>query len=189
MPVCRLCGAQFRNVLFIEGKRRNVSHRKYCVNCSPWGRHNTRRLHISGLNDGGALDLSPTKFCPNCKREKPNAEFYIGANGRRTYSWCRRCNNEHRIARFREDRYAALLHYSGGDIKCACCGERRLEFLSLDHINDDGASHRRTLRMEGGGRFYTWLRRTGYTYPDLAVACCNCNMARAWYGRCPHKPP
>ena len=65
-------------------------------------------------------------------------------------------------------------------------GESRIEFLGLDHINDDGAAHRRELGIRGGVHFYSWLRKTGYTYEALVVACHNCNMARAMYGRCPH---
>ena len=94
-----------------------------------------------------------------------------------------RCNNDHRVARFRQDRYQALLHYSGGDIACACCGERHVEFLGLDHVNDDGAVHRRAINRRGGSGFYSWLRTTSYSYQDLVGACHNCNMARAMYGR------
>jgi hypothetical protein len=99
------------------------------------------------------------------------------------------CNNEHRKKRFREDRLAALAHYSPGDFRCACCGERALEFLGLDHVKDDGAAHRREIGVVGGGQFYSWLRKTGYTYRDLVVACHNCNQARAMYGKCPHTAP
>jgi hypothetical protein len=119
--------------------------------------------------------------------EKPNSEFYVGADGRKTYSWCRRCNNDHRIARFREDRALALHHYSGGDICCVCCGERNLEFLGLDHVNNDGAAHRREIRRTAGASFYSWLRVTGYAYESLVVMCHNCNMARGMYGQCPHR--
>ena len=101
-------------------------------------------------------------------------------------SGCKECNNNARKARFREERLAALMHYSGGNLQCVCCGQRIVEFLGLDHINNVGAAHRR--EVGGGGRlFYTWLRKTGYTYEGLVVACHNCNMARAMYGQCPHK--
>jgi hypothetical protein len=93
------------------------------------------------------------------------------------------------MARFREDRYQALLHYGHGDMYCRCCGERQIEFLALDHINNDGGAHRRAIGKSGGSAFYAWLRTTGYTYASLLVACHNCNLARAWYGQCPHQKP
>jgi hypothetical protein len=127
--------------------------------------------------------------CSRCKQVKPLSEFYRRADGRRPHSWCKACNLEHRKGRFRQDRLSALLHYSGGDIKCVCCGERNIDFLTLDHVNNDGAAHRRSMGAAkvGGQSFYARLRVAGYTYRDLVVACFNCNMARALHGgRCPH---
>jgi hypothetical protein len=191
MPTCRLCGVYFRNWLLIEGKPRNISNLRYCLQCSPWGQHNTRQLESNPrkrtVPPGTWCEELPPKRCPSCGMEKPASEFYLRSDGRRSFSWCRECNNQHRVARFREDRYRALLHYGHGDIYCRCCGERHIEFLSLDHIKDDGAAHRRELGVTGGGQFYAWLRRTGYTYTDLVVACHNCNIARAFYGQCPHQ--
>jgi hypothetical protein len=129
------------------------------------------------------------KRCPQCRQEKPIGEFYLLPGGIRSHVWCKVCNNEHRKARFRADRLAALEHYGHGDVACRCCGERLIEFLALDHVNNDGATHRRELGISGGAQFYAWLRKTGYTYSGLVVACHNCNQARAMYGRCPHTAP
>jgi hypothetical protein len=181
MPKCRSCAASFPNWLAIDGVRRNLSSRKYCFDCSPRGGHNTHKLE---LPPRPALER---KNCPHCGEEKDIEDFYLRPNGTRSHSWCKVCNNEHRKARFRQDRYDALLHYSGGHIRCVCCGEERVQFLGLDHINNDGGAHRRALGVDGGRSFYSWLRLTGYTYAALAVACHNCNMARAMYGQCPHK--
>lgn len=180
MPSCRLCGSPFPNWLKIDGKPRNLSSRKYCLDCSPRGRHNVRKLELP------PYEAPARKKCTKCRQEQPIGDFYLRPDGLRTHTWCKVCNNDHRKARFRQDRYDALHHYSGGDICCSCCGERHIEFLGLDHVNDDGAAHRRSLGVDGGRSFYSWLRLTGYTYVALAVACHNCNMARAMYGQCPH---
>lgn len=66
---------------------------------------------------------------------------------------------------------------------CACCGETINEFLEIDHINNDGAQHRKTINRT---RFLHWLlkeRRDGFQ-----ILCSNCNMAKGRYGRCPHAP-
>jgi hypothetical protein len=76
----------------------------------------------------------------------------------------------------------------GGPI-CACCGEHRIEFLTLDHINNDGAEHRRQLfgtAKIGGPRLYRALQKLGYP-PGLRVLCFNCNCARGFCGYCPHE--
>src|SRR3989304_6254325 len=58
-----------------------------------------------------------------------------------------------------------LRHYSFGELKCACCGDGNIEFLTIDHINGGGAKHRRELGggkiAHGGGSFYTWLVKSG----------------------------
>ena len=88
----------------------------------------------------------------------------------------------------REDRVAALTAYGGA---CACCGEKREPFLVLDHINGDGAEHRRAMQPNRGAhppagyRTYQWLRLRGYP-PGLQVLCANCNMAKE-RGTCPHQ--
>jgi hypothetical protein len=41
MPTCRKCKANFPNRVSIDGKIRVVNRRKFCLSCSPFGRHNT----------------------------------------------------------------------------------------------------------------------------------------------------
>jgi hypothetical protein len=184
VPVCEQCGASFPNWLRVDGHTRNLSSRKYCLACSPFGGHNTRQLEKAAVEPDCLR-------CSRCKQVKPTSAFYRRPDGRPSHGWCKVCNLEHRKARFRADRYAALLHYGQGEIRCVCCGEQRIEFLGLDHINNDGAAHRRSLGhgRGGGTHFYTQLRRTGYTFRELVVACFNCNLSRAFYGRCPHQAP
>lgn len=75
-------------------------------------------------------------------------------------------------------RREALSRYGGS---CACCGESRYEFLALDHINGGGN------KLRGGNlRNEEWARRNGWP-PVLRVLCHNCNMARGFYGVCPHE--
>jgi hypothetical protein len=66
--------------------------------------------------------------------------------------------------------------------KCGCCGEDNLVFLTIDHVNNDGAAHRREVGRSG---IYFWLRRKGYP-EGFQVLCWNCNMAKA-LGGCPHQ--
>lgn len=77
-------------------------------------------------------------------------------------------------------------HYGG---KCACCGEDAIEFLTIDHINNDGAEHRKTVlshasRNGRSVRLYSWLVQEGFP-SGFQVLCMNCNTAKGFYGRCP----
>ena len=75
--------------------------------------------------------------------------------------------------------------------KCACCGETEYKFLAIDHINNDGASHRKLISNNkprwkiGGAKICRWLKK--HNYPNgFQILCHNCNMAKGFYGKCPH---
>lgn len=70
--------------------------------------------------------------------------------------------------------------------KCICCGENRIEFLCIHHIDNDGAKHRQKLHISAGYSFYAWLKRNNYP-EGFKVLCANCNTALGYYGYCPHK--
>jgi len=79
-------------------------------------------------------------------------------------------------------------HYCKGVIKCECCDETEIDFLTLDHDNNDGAKHRRSLGCGSGSGFYRYLKKNNYPQkPRLSILCFNCNMAKAHHSVCPHK--
>ena len=87
-----------------------------------------------------------------------------------------------------EWKLTVLRHYSGGVPQCACCEEPHVEFLTIDHIGNDGAAHRKVLRKSGvnGSTFYWWLIKNNF--PDgFQVLCMNCNFAKGAFGECPHE--
>jgi hypothetical protein len=77
-----------------------------------------------------------------------------------------------------------------GGARCACCGETERTFLSIDHINNDGAAHRREAfgRKEvGGATLAQLLRKQGFP-EGFQILCMNCNMGKARNGGiCPHQ--
>ena len=87
------------------------------------------------------------------------------------------------------DRVEAFERYGG--LKCSCCGEKELSFLSLDHIIDGkGSPHRRELfgsKFVAGHHIYRKLCMQGF--PDgFQVLCMNCQVGRRDNGGvCPHQ--
>lgn len=77
-----------------------------------------------------------------------------------------------------------------GGMKCACCGETEETFLTLEHINNDGAEHRRSLSQTGRkvtSGVWHWIRRNNYP-PGFQVLCMNCNFSKFRNkGICAHK--
>ena len=92
---------------------------------------------------------------------------------------CKKC----KCSRYQDLRLEILKRYSKDVPFCACCGEKHLEFLSIDHINGGGAEHRRQLKE---ATIYRWLKRNGYP-EGYRVLCHNCNQALGHYGYCPHQ--
>jgi hypothetical protein len=91
-------------------------------------------------------------------------------------------------ALFMRRKLEAIKVYGG---ECACCGETRHQFLTLDHAHGDGAAHRQELvgasRRAGSG-FLHALARKGYPpVPGLRIMCFNCHMAEDLWGGCPHQ--
>jgi hypothetical protein len=75
-----------------------------------------------------------------------------------------------------------------GGPKCNCCGETEEMFLTIDHVDNDGANHRREIEAKDqASKFYLWLRRAGYP-AGFQVLCQNCNVGK-WRngGTCPHE--
>ena len=67
---------------------------------------------------------------------------------------------------------------------CRCCGETEPLFLTVDHINNDGAAHRRQM---GHKNMLLWLARNNYP-PGFQTLCMNCNLGKARNkGTCPHE--
>lgn len=110
-----------------------------------------------------------------------NKEKYI-ASGRRR-------NIEHKEdvraskQRYRDKRRAEAIAAYGG--QCACCGETTPQFLTIDHINEDGAAHRREVGYRATP--YVWLRHQGYPKDRFQLLCYNCNCTKGVYGECPHR--
>lgn len=70
----------------------------------------------------------------------------------------------------------ALMAYSDGNPKCVCCGETEVDFLCLDHINNDGNVKRKLIGS--GNVFYFWLRKNKYPQMSIQVLCANCNLKK-----------
>jgi hypothetical protein len=93
MKTCEKCGTQFPTRIVVAGKDRNLQRRRFCLECSPFGNHNTKDF------------TDPHKAaCDICGNVTDNR------------STCRSCWQK--IRRYRAK--AAGIQYLGG--KCSHCG-------------------------------------------------------------------
>lgn len=85
--------------------------------------------------------------------------------------------------RWPELRNIVLSHYGK---QCACCGESIIQFLQIDHMNNDGGKHRAS-GISSGSTFYYWLIRNDFP-EGFQTLCVNCNWGKVHNnGICPHK--
>lgn len=112
MPTCLNCKNPFPNRKIISGKIRILNSRKYCLECSPFGKHNTRHFGYIKL---GAVEHA----CPCC--HKPHADK------------TRLCNSCQTNLRRYEVKQRAIAYLGG---KCIHCGYNKcvgaLEFHHRD---------------------------------------------------------
>lgn len=127
------------------------------------------------------------RFCPSCKTAKLDYRRKLCVECAAT-TWPRFRSYQ---KSWREGKKREAFEHYGGAI-CACCGESGFGFLTIDHVNSDGANHRREIfsnTSRGRGRIYGWLRSHGYP-PGFQILCFNCNCGRQHNGGiCPHKIP
>lgn len=114
------------------------------------------------------------KYCAGCHTSTPNPPV---PGKTRCQECLDKANN-----RTKQLRLVVLNHY-GAFCHCNCgCKVTNLRHLTIDHINGDGAKHRREVRGVRGG-IYRWLIKNMFP-KDFQVLCWNCNCAKEKYGGC-----
>jgi len=84
-----------------------------------------------------------------------------------------------RRARYISLRDEVYAHYGG--YRCACCGVTDKDVLTIDHVRNDGARHRKSLGIHPGGsstqRLLSWLKKEQYP-KGFQILCRNCNWRK-----------
>ena len=186
--LCRYCGAP------------PAPGRTSCRPCLDYHNANSKKVKLKATAERRCIRCGQPayqryKTCQECRRKdlvrRSEAHQERGmcfSCGRRPHKPnCRNCQkcidrtskNSRRHAR--ENRQKVLDHYGR---RCTCCGEENQYFLTLDHINGDGAAHRKEIKRRGA-QVYSWVIKNNF--PDgFQILCWNCNCGKSTYGSCPH---
>lgn len=143
---------------------------KMCDNCAKKQREHARKWHKNKKLKARELNL-----CVKCAKNKPT----MG-------KLCDHCRSLRiKSARARRLRLKLEVFKAYGGPHCACCGQSILGFLTLDHINNDGAAHRKKVP---GTELYEWVKDNNFP-PGFRVLCYDCNIGRSKTegNICPHK--
>jgi hypothetical protein len=132
-------------------------------------------LAEQGLNEDDG------KVCGSCVDFKPWSAFpeHKGRKDGHT-AYCSACNARY-AAEYQDRVVDAMFSAYGG--KCVCCGISRRTFLQIDHVDGNGAAHRKETRRTGGFPLAHWLRANGWP-EGFQILCANCHAEKTKRGRC-----
>lgn len=170
---CAVCGKEFRD--YASNRRKGE-----VLTCSPECRAAWTGVVNSIANGGDGLKRT--------KAEKDHL-YYLSRSSQirdrmnRYYDQNRQVILSKKQQADRQLKAEVMEAYGG---KCECCGEDHIEFLTIDHVNGDGAEHRSALGK--GRRVYADIKRQGFPKDKYRCLCLNCNISLGFYGYCPHKP-
>lgn len=175
------------DIILFDSDNINKNQRKvFCKNCVK------NKREINNLEG---------RVCTHCLNYKDGINFRIRKN--KLISTCIECEKQDRRNYYKKNtekekelqktiyyRLKDKIYEQYGGYICKCCGETNILFLSLDHINNDGADHRREISGRRNGSniaMFHWLIKNNFP-PILQVLCHNCNMGkRLNKGICPHE--
>lgn len=185
MKACSKCGVEKENSSFMLVKKTGKLT-AHCRSCQAdmvraWEARNPDRIKARGK----AYRLrNPEKSKESCRQWRQKNP---GKQSELTKEWMRRNPDwRQRNTKTRRDRIKDEVFMAYGGYECACCGETEPMFLTIDHIDNDGAEHRRAMKSTGGSSFFAWLRTNGFP-KGFQVLCRNCNWGKhANGGICPH---
>lgn len=174
--------------------RPKAEGRMRCPNCLESIRQAAKRQRKAKFGPGVCYCGKPSrpnrKTCEHCKQRGVESRARRAAaglcicgkhpvvEGKRT---CQACS-DYKAALGREIRERAFQGYGG---RCVCCGEDDINTLELDHVNNDGSSHRKELGGAGAST-YAWAIDNGF--PDrLQLLCGSCHRAKTRLGDCSYR--
>lgn len=115
MKKCRKCQKEFANRVKINGAIKVINKRKYCLECSPFGARNTRKLHLPQREE------NTTKNCPKCGKD-----FKWNKNN---VCWTCRSFNRRKLNREKGIKYLGS--------KCKRCKTKDTDVLTFHHLDRD----------------------------------------------------
>lgn len=115
---CQKCGNKIPNRVKVDGKIRNLSSRRYCLECSPFNSKNTKQLE--------KIPEKGKRICCECNKKKDESEFYSSK-----YYKCKKCYDAYIKERWLIRKLLAVKIMGG---KCSKCGYSEcLQALQLHH--------------------------------------------------------
>ena len=128
MPECKKCQSIFPNKIIINNVNHNLQNRQYCLSCSPFGEHNTKKIHQLQQ-----IESDSERYCPRCKQSHLLDEFYSRRGKKHSSVYCKSCTILQTLERQRKFKEYCV-QYKGG--KCELCDYNKcIAALEFHHKN------------------------------------------------------
>ena len=166
MPTCKKCSSCFPHWLVIDGSRRNLRARRYCLECSPWGKGNSKRLDKYHI-----VDDVECKKCSVCQEWISLTNYYYSKLGY-PGSACKTCQNN-RTGKLARDIKQKAVNYKGGSCE-DCSGIFAACIYDFHHIDPS----EKDFQISGQGiRRLSW-EKIQVELDKCALLCSNCHRLR-----------
>lgn len=124
--------------------------------------------------------------CKSCANKNALANYHENREARLTNKRANAAKHRTRNSkaqRERQIRYRqqVMEHYCDGEPYCKGCGVMNIEVLTIDHIDENGAKHR---KQEPAQRCFGWWIRNGFP-EGYQILCWNCNNAKHRHHKVP----
>lgn len=159
MPKCNKCQSPFPNHIIIEGVQRNLCKRRFCLDCSPFGKRN--RLDLTKFED-------QKKICKTCQVFKPMDDFYAYKGGKKTNPNCKLCASQKSLQRQSFLKQMAV-DYCGGC--CSRCGYDKY-YGALEFHHRDSSTKLFSISRKRG---YELTRIIKDELDKCDLVCANCH--------------
>jgi hypothetical protein len=150
------------------------------------------KCYLCGKDRNKDGSIIKHRICKTCNNRRAQQYYLKNSNKlkERTKLWKEK--NKEKVVniskRYRgELKINSLKAYSNSkNPKCVCCGQTEIDFLCLDHVNNNGAEERKKYGL--GTSFLKWLKKNNYPQNiGLQAMCFNCNFSKRINGVCIHQ--
>jgi len=127
-------------------------------------------------------------ICVVCGKEFKRYHYLQKYCSKECFKIYRKKYYKHQKEQRQKHRLIVIEHYSNGTMQCNCCGEKHIEFLTIDHIDCGKMIHNKNKKSHNfcGFHLYRWLIKNNYP-KGYQVLCFNCNCGKGIFGKCPHE--
>lgn len=175
---CNLCGKNDTTILSLDHINKNGrKHRKEILKID------SGTAFYKWVLKNKPNDLRVLCYNCNCKVDMNKKELIINYNKLKTckycgdseiirrYAQCGKCHQINKRNKYIDLKLEVFEQYGGA---CMGCGEANKEYLTIDHINNDGNLHRKEI----GTQIFPWLKNNGFPKDNYQILCFNCNYLK-----------